>query len=137
MSDMMRNEKPLTKPQIKCGKVLLECIAKGQYTITYSEVAERTGIPARALGHDVGAAIGELSKHCHKLGLPLISVMVVQKGTQTCGEGFFDLCLEHNVHPEYNKSMKSMINVCMEEVKNCKRWKEFADYMNVDVDGLE
>lgn len=129
--------KPLTKPQINCGKILLECIAKGQYTIEYNEIAKLTGIPLRAPGHDVGAHIGELSKHCHKLALPLISVMVVLKDTRVCGEGFFSLCNELNVHPEYKNSMKNMFNACMEDVKQCGRCQELADYLNVRIDGLD
>lgn len=128
--------KPLTKAQINCGKVLLECIARGQYRITYSEISDLTGIPLRAPGHDVGAHIGELSKHCHAMGLPLISVMVVQKDTLVCGEGFFDLCNELNVHPEFKKKMSAMFDVCMKEVKDCTRWGELADYLGVSIEGL-
>ena len=128
--------KPLTKAQINCGKVLLKCIVRGQYTITYGEIAGLTGIPARAPGHDVGAHIGELSKHCYELGLPLISVMVVQKSTNICGEGFFDLCNELNVHPEYSRKMGAMFDVCMKEVSECTEWGRLADHLKLYIDGL-
>ena len=128
--------KPLTKAQINCGRVLLECIARGQYTIDYSDISKLTGVPLRAPGHDVGAAIGELSKHCHELGLPLISVMVVQKATGICGEGFFYLCNELNVHPEYSKNMDAMFKACMNDVRECARWGEFADHMKLKIEGL-
>ena len=128
--------KALTKKHIECGKILLELITNGKNNITYEEIKNQTGIPTYLPGHDVGAYVGDLSMHCHKLGLPLISVMVVSKETQICGEGFFKLCNGLNVHPEYKTSMKSMFKVCMDEVKQCKRWGEFADYLNLKIDGL-
>ena len=128
--------KPLTKAQINCGKVLLECIARGQYRITYSEVSRLTGVSLRAPGHDVGAQIGELSKHCHAMGLPLISVMVVQKDTLVCGEGFFDLCNELNVYPMFKEKMALMFKMNMFAVKDCTRWGELADYLGLSIEGL-
>ena len=69
----------LSDPQKRCAGILLECIAKGQFAITYSDIEGLTGIPAHSQirGIDVGAQVGEVSKLCHQLGLPLISVMVV------------------------------------------------------------
>ncbi len=128
--------KPLTKHQIACGKILLECIAKGQYTIEYGEIEKLTGIPAHEKNDGVGAQVGELSKHCYRLGLPLISVMVVLQKTQLCSEGFFSLCNELNVHPEYERKMAKMFDVCMDEVKSYKKWYKFADYMGIKIDGL-
>lgn len=124
---------PLTKNQIACGIVLLNRIAEGNYTIEYNQVESLTGIPARK----VGTEIGELSKHCHNLGLPLISVMVVSKETHYCGDGFFRLCEELNVHPEFHKNMKNMFDVCMSEVKNFTEWSKLADYMGIEVKGLK
>lgn len=78
----------LSAAQKRCAKILLEYIAKKQFTIEYGEMSKMTGIPAHAPGRDIGAQVGEVSKRCYQLGLPLISVMVVLKDTQMCSDGF-------------------------------------------------
>ena len=124
--------KQLTQHQIDCGKVMLSLIANGEYTIEYGQLSKLTGQSTRLIGSD----IGELSKHCYRLGLPLISVMVVNKETHYCGSGFFDLCNELNVHPEYKSKMAKMFDICMKEVKECSEWYKLADYMGIQVNGL-
>ncbi|MBO4867159.1 MAG: hypothetical protein J5582_11495 [Ruminococcus sp.] len=50
-------------------KHIAAILAKKQKTIFYSDLSELDEKPA----HSVGKVIGELSKHCHSLGLPPIS----------------------------------------------------------------
>ncbi|MBQ9460372.1 MAG: HNH endonuclease [Clostridia bacterium] len=126
----------LTNPQKRCAKVLLECIAKGEFTITYKKMNEKTGIPVHKPGNDVGTHVGEVSKLCHQLGLPLISVMVVKIETNMCGDGFYDLCIKLNVHPEYKDSMEKMMEACMNDVKECKQWHILADEIGLVIDGI-
>lgn len=126
----------LTTPQKRCAKILLECIARKQFTVEYGEISKMTGIPAHAPGRDVGAQVGEVSKRCYQLGLPLISVMVVLKGTQMCSDGFFGLCNELNIHPEYKNHMGMMMEICMNEVKSCDQWDRLADDIGVEIDGI-
>lgn len=126
----------LTNPQKRCAKILLEYIANGKFTIEYGEMASLTGIPAHAPGRDVGAQVGEVSKLCHQLGLPLISVMVVLKDTQICSDGFYDLCNELNVHPEFKDKMGKMMEACMNDVKECKQWHILADEIGLVIDGI-
>ena len=133
----------LSDPQKRCAGILLECIAKGQFAITYSDIEGLTGIPAHSQirGIDVGAQVGEVSKLCHQLGLPLISVMVVLKecmikGEHFCGVGFYNLCNELNVHPEFKDKMGKMIEACLNDVKECKQWHILADEIGLVIDGI-
>lgn len=126
----------LTNPQKRCAKILLECIANGKYTIEYGEMAALTGVPAHSRWNGVGAQIGEVSKLCHQLGLPLISVMVVLKDTQLCADGFYDLCNELNVHPEFRNNMGKMMEACMNDVKECKQWHILADEIGLVIENI-
>ncbi len=125
--------KPLTKNQIACGKALLSCIAQGRYTIEYNQLEAMTGVYIRRIGTE----IGELSRHCHALGLPLISAMVVGKNTQLPDfDGFTPLCYEYHVHPELHGKIGKLIEACMADVRNCTEWHKFADYLGVTIEGL-
>lgn len=126
----------LSAAQKRCAKILLECIAKKQFTIEYGEMSKMTGIPAHAPGRDIGAQVGEVSKRCYQLGLPLISVMVVLKDTQMCSDGFFNLCNGLNVHPEFKNNMSKMMEICMNEVKSCDQWDKLADDIGIEIEGL-
>ena len=130
--------KKLTPRQILCGKVLLDCIVKNKL-IEYKQLSDITGINILSIGNE----IGELSKHCYSMGLPLISSIVVDKGTTVCGEGFLTLCSEEdvNVHPELQKlpgkmALEKISHACQEEVFNCKEWDRFAKYIGVEIKGL-
>ena len=124
--------KELTRLQKDFGKKLLSLIAQKQYTIEFNQLETQFHIGIQRIGKE----IGELSKHCFDLGLPLISVMVINKQTRFCGDGFLDLCNELNYHPEYRGKMETMFNICMDEVIQCKEWYRFADYIGANIDGL-
>ena len=125
----------LSPKHIECAKILLNNIAKGNYSITYKRLEELTGL-SRFKKDGVPGHIGDLSILCNKLSLPLISVIVVNEEYGICGEGFFKLCKGLGVHPEYATSMNLMINACMQEVKQCTRWAEFANYLGLKIEGL-
>jgi predicted HNH restriction endonuclease len=54
--------------------------------------------------------------------------MVVQKNTNVCGPGFFELCEKLNIHAKCNE--------LLEEVKKCKHWNILADYFKINVVGI-
>ena len=79
------NSKSLSTAHIACVKILLECITKKDYKIEYGKIVDEISISP----NKIGSVLGDISTICHELGLPLISVMVVQKNTNVCGSGFF------------------------------------------------
>ena len=129
-------EMKLTNLHKECARILLECISKKKYTIEFGEISRRTGIDAHAYRNGVGDYIGDLSKRCYQLGLPMISVMVVNHDTGLCPDGFLYLCNDLNVHPEYEKNMTKMFDICMKEVIDCKEWYRLADDLDIKIDGL-
>lgn len=60
---------------------LLIKIARRRGTIPYSE----TGVNRRV----IGARLDDINRHEHEAKRPLLSVIVVRKGTTMPGEGFF------------------------------------------------
>ena len=77
----------LTERQKKLAEQLLITVIKKEPTVTYSELAGRIVPPMHH--RNVGKDIGEISKLCHQMGLPLISAKVVNKNSQSVGNGFF------------------------------------------------
>ena len=73
--------------------------------IEYNELASR--ITPSIFHRRVGREIGEVSKLCKQLGLPLLSAKVVSKGSGKAGAGFFNLMLELGIVTE-GKSEKEL-----------------------------
>jgi len=115
------NSKSLSTAHIACVKILLECIAKKDYKIEYGKIVDEISISP----NKIGSVLGDISTICHELGLPFISVMVVQKNTNVCGSGFFELCEKLNIHAKCNE--------LLEEVKKCIHWNILADYFKIIV----
>ena len=68
---------------------LLLAVKNKEFSITYSDLAERISTPVIPL--NVGRNIENISTLCHELRLPLLSAMVVNKNTGNAGEGFYPL----------------------------------------------
>ncbi|MDO4756940.1 MAG: HNH endonuclease [Parabacteroides sp.] len=120
----------LTDVQIKLAEQLLLTVVKKEPMVTYSELAERINPPIHH--RNVGKNIGEISKLCHQLGLPLLSVKVVNKYSQNVGTGFFDLCHELGI----NVSSSSERELCKQELKKireCTEWYKLAEYLGLDI----
>jgi hypothetical protein len=81
----------------------------------------------------VGRKIGEVSKLCHELGLPLISVKVVGKGRGTAGAGFYPL-FEMLGMDTHGKSENELFSQELKNVRECKEWYRLADYLGLDLD---
>ena len=79
----------LTDKQVKLAEQLLLTIINGENTLAYSELGQRTDPPIH--WRHVGREIGEVSKLCAQLDLPLISAKVVAKGSRKAGKGFYPL----------------------------------------------
>ena len=79
----------LTDVQKKLAEQLLLSVKNHEMNVEYNELAARIKPPIH--WRQVGKNIGEVSKLCHELGLPLLSAKVVNKNTQKAGEGFYPL----------------------------------------------
>lgn len=99
---------PLTITQIKLAEQLLLSVINRESVVEYGELAARIDPPI--FWRQVGREIGEVSKLCHELGLPLLSAKVVAKGSGKAGEGFFNLMKELDIDTS-GKSEKELFSM--------------------------
>ena len=96
--------KQLKEIDRKLAGGLLEAVERREFRVTYKEVSERV---SPRLGHTVNPhyelvyPLGAVSSLCHKLGLPLISTMVMvrysdAKSANAVGAGFYPLACDLN-----------------------------------------
>lgn len=129
----MKNIKKLTNRQRVYAEKLLECIAAKRESITYGELAGIFGVSPQTVGRD----IGEISKVCHELGLPLISGMVINKSTlYPDPEGFGGLCFELGVYREFRNNYEGLVKQCFEDIHSCDKWYILADYIGSKIEGI-
>lgn len=121
----------LTERQIKLAEQLLISVLKKEPSVAYSELAER--ITPRMHHRQVGHDIGQVSKLCHQLGLPLLSAKVINKNSHTVGDGFFGLCEELGIDVG-SFSEKELCKRELTRIRECKRWYVLADYLNLPLD---
>lgn len=121
----------LTERQIKLAEQLLISVLKKEPNVAYSELAERITpkMHHRQVGHD----IGQISKLCHQLGLPLLSAKVINKNSHTVGNGFFSLCEELGIDVG-SFSEKELCKREITKIRECKRWYVLADHLNLPLD---
>lgn len=71
----------------------LKTVARAKGTIHYSDIAPLAGLDME-LQEDrnrIAAILDEISRHEHDEGRPLLSAVVVHKGEETPGDGFFKM----------------------------------------------
>lgn len=128
----MKLLKPLTVRQRNIGKALLEHIRKTGNTITYKALGNAVGlVTPDEIHYVVGNEIGEVSKYCYRLGLPLISVMVVSGDTMMCGKGFRGLCDELEICQDMNDMELQCI--WTKRVLECKDWSKLEALLNGEI----
>lgn len=120
----------LTERQKKLAEQLLITIIKKEPTVTYSELAERIAPPMHH--RNVGKDIGEISKLCHQMGLPLISAKVVNKNSHSVGNGFFGLCKELGINIGKG-SERELCKQELEKIRECTEWYKLAEYLNLEL----
>lgn len=120
----------LTDRQTKLAEQLLLTVIKKEMNVTYSELAERITPPMHH--RQVGKDIGEISKLCHQLGLPLLSAKVINKNSNSVGDGFFGLYEELGIDVGEN-SEKELCRMEKAKIRECKDWYKLADYLGLDL----
>lgn len=121
----------LTDVQIKLAEQLLLTVINRESIVEYNELANRISPPI--FHRQVGREIGEVSKLCNELGLPLLSAKVISKGSGKAGVGFYNLMSELGIDTK-GKSEKELFSQELKSIRECKEWYRLADYLNLDLD---
>lgn len=120
----------LTPVQIKLAEQLLLSVKKREINIEYNELAARIDPPIH--WRHVGKNIGEISKLCHELGLPLLSAKVVNKGTHKAGEGFYPLYEILGI-PTKGKTEEELYHEERAAIRECKEWYKLEEYLGLHI----
>ena len=120
----------LTDVQKKLAEQLLLSVKNHEMNVEYNELAARINPPIH--WRQVGKNIGEVSKLCHELGLPLLSAKVVNKNTQKAGEGFYPLYAMLGI-PTKGKTEKELFHEERDAIRNCKEWYKLEDYLGLNI----
>jgi hypothetical protein len=120
----------LTNTQIQLAEQLLLTVIKRENVVEYNELGQRINPPI--FWRQVGKEVGEISKLCKKLGLPLLSAKVINKGRGTAGAGFYPLYSLLGLDTE-GKSEKELFSQELKKIRECKEWYKLADYLGLDL----
>lgn len=134
-------ETQITEHQKYIIEILLNQIIKGDTRIEYGNLSKillekyKTDINPHTV---LPSMIGNISKLCHSLRLPMLSIVVVNSQTQLPGEGFYKLYDElHNTHICGNKFFEDKIRKQIKnDLLNCKNWNRLTDYLNINIEGI-
>lgn len=121
----------LTERQIKLAEQLLISVIKKEPNIHYSELAERITPPMHH--RQVGKEIGQVSKLCYELGLPLLSAKVINKNSHTIGDGFYGLCKEIGIATD-GLSERELGKREIARIRECTEWYILSDYLHLNLD---
>lgn len=102
---------------IAIGKILIDGLEKNrEFQITYKQLGEKLNppMPPRSMDNKLGF----LSSLCKDLGLPLISVVVVNKETNMPGDGFFKEFFVTANKNDFEEIYITEIN----KILSCKGW---------------
>lgn len=110
--------------------IILIGIARENNIITYKQLSKRLGNQITPL--NLGQPIGELSKISNEIGLPLISVLVVNQDTHVPGDGFYKLYAElkgMNIIDAMNDFENETIRV-----HECSKWDKLLESLSKEKD---
>lgn len=120
----------LNEVQRKLAEQLLLSVKNKEMNVEYNELAQRITPPIH--WRQVGKNIGEISKLCHELGLPLLSAKVVNKNSQRAGEGFYPLYELLGI-PTEGKTEKELFRQERDAIRNCTEWYKLEDYLGLHI----
>lgn len=131
----------LTNIQKLIATEMLKVVASGQVRIEYNELSERVKKEYGIIINphtELPILIGDISKICHSIDLPMISCIVVNKETQLPGIGFYKLYDELNgTKYASNKYFEEKIrNEVKKAILNCDNWYKLSEYLNIKIEGI-
>lgn len=121
----------LTDRQKKLAEQLLLTVINRESIVEYNELANRITPPM--FQRQVGREIGEVSKLCKKLGLPLLSAKVISRGSGKAGAGFYKLMKELGIDTE-GKTERELFSQELKKIRECRGWYKLADHLGLDLD---
>lgn len=121
---------------------LLKRVILGETRVEYGELED---FIIKSFGVEINAhfsvpnKIGLISEICYELGLPMLSVVVVNKSTQLLGRGFYQLYDRlHKTHYTGNKNFENEIRTKTKaEVMNCKEWYKLTEFLGIEIEGIK
>jgi hypothetical protein len=120
----------LNELQIKLAEQMLLSIKNKEMNVTYKELSERV-IP-NINPRNVGYNIGEVSKLCYELGLPLLSSIVVSSNTGNPGHGFYILYKLYNIDTQ-GLSEYELYKKERQKIRNCTEWYKLEEHLNLNI----
>ena len=120
----------LTDVQKKLAEQLLLTVINRENVVEYNELGSRIDPPI--FQRNVGREIGEVSKLCHKLGLPLLSAKVTRKGQGKAGDGFYGLMKELGIDTS-GKTERELFTQELKKIRESTEWQKLADYLELDL----
>lgn len=126
----------LNELQKALTKELLKTVVIMEPNISYKDLAKRVTDNGLSLHHrQVGRNIGEISKLCVQLGLPMLSAKVMNQDSHIAGEGFFDLY--KTLHTEIKGDPKYLFKKELEKIRKCDEWYKLTEYLKIEVAGIK
>lgn len=103
--------------------ILVEA-ANVERTVSFTEIMKRVGISRRK----IGKYLSQIGNKCKELGLPIITVLVVYKGTSKVGKGYIEF------EPDFINN-PSLVKSQTEKVYKQKNWSGLVN-IAYDIDGV-
>lgn len=134
--DVTQNAPILNEIQIQLTKELLKTVVELEPNVTYKDLAKRVTDAGLPLHHrQVGRNIGEISKLCFNLGLPLLSAKVMNQSSHAPGEGFLDLY--KSLDPTIKGDPKYLFKKELEKIRKCENWYILTEQLGIEVEGIK
>lgn len=119
-----------TDTQKKIAEQLLLTVINKESYVEYNELAERVDVPIQY--NHVGKESDEVSKVCHKLGLPFLSAKAIRAGGNTASSNFFNLLSELGIKAN-GKSNSELFKEELQKIRECKEWYKLAEYYGLEM----
>ena len=119
----------LNKKAVEVAKALLTLIATGQTKISYSDLSNMTESKPSPY-YEMNKLLDAINRRCNHLGLPSISAMVVNKGTDLPGEGFRQLCIDAFGYAP-SMTLEEIVDAELKKIQECDSWGKLADSLGI------
>ena len=121
----------LTTVEKQVAKILVESINRIS-SFDYKELANLITPPIHHRTQ-LPTALGNVSYLCHELGLPLLSVKVINRATNKAGIGFYNLYCD--LFPDgKNRTPDDVENEERQKIRLWDNWQPLLDYLDVNID---
>ena len=117
----------LTFMQKSIAKDLLSIAPDEKRFFTYQDFENKYHIDRHVQVHK---EIGAVSEKCQELGLPLLSVLVVNQNDWMPSSGFNWLADALGVHPELKGDNMAQSLACINDVRACRDWSPLEQYLS-------